>query len=736
MLEEKLFRILVLGGGPVVGSFHLPALEALGWLDSALVVDRSAVSLAKLAESIPGVKTRCADFREVLSDSTVAQAFDAVLVALPNSLHAVATHLALKVGLPVLCEKPLAMTAADCEGLRKASSAGAMLSVGMVMRWLPGVSAVKRALAQRMIGELQSVDLEDGHPFAWDSESGGYFTKANGGVLLNVGVHYLDLLGWLFGVLTPVAYRDDAAGGVEANAEFDLLAGALPVHVAVSYSRRLSNKLIVRGSRGELVFDKLRPDGCDWTVDGLSGRLVAEKPFMSADWERTLMGCFAEQLAVFAQAVTMRAAPPVPATDALAAALLIDWAMGHRSPLEPELHQVDVSAEAVRAVKGMVMITGATGFVGTRLAGALSQREPGDEIIALVRSFRSGCMAGRLPLRQLKGSLFDKASIRTACQGVKHVFHLAYGADGADAARVTIEGTLNVCLAAAEAGVDSVVVVGTTAVYGPSRSPVDETAPLRTTGSAYELAKAEMVLRVLELARGRAFGATRVVVLEPACIYGPGGRAFTEIPAQLAQNGQLAWIEGGGGNANMVYVDNFVDALMRAAVCEAAHGKRLIVQDCCLTWEVFLKGLLGPLAEGLSSVSTVEMRAGSKLTQPGLRDLLNAALRCPELMTLVRKRTSAVWLARALESRAPSLMARLRGARYAKPTGTQIKRLDLESHKPVELPPEWLLGLYGPGSPPLVNERVRKVLGWSPRVPLEVGLGRAAAWLRYVRLRP
>ena len=98
-------------------------------------------------------------------------------------------------------------------------------------------------------------------------------------MLLNIGVHYLDLVAWLFGPLTATRYEDDADGGVEANSVFDLLAGQVPARITVSYSRRLRNTIIIKGTRGELVFDKTRPDGCEWMVNGMRGRLTMTQPF-------------------------------------------------------------------------------------------------------------------------------------------------------------------------------------------------------------------------------------------------------------------------------------------------------------------------------------------------------------------------------------------------------------------------------------------------------------------------
>jgi predicted dehydrogenase len=734
--NTKPFRLLLIGAGPVVRSLQLPALATLGWLESALAVDLSAESLAGLQKLAPSLRVQRADYRDVLADPKIASSFDAAVVNLPNSLHLAAAELALERGLPVFCEKPLAMTAADCERLdRAARNAQRMLSVGMVMRHLPGVLALREAIAGGLIGEVLEVDVEDGGVFAWDSDSGGYFTKTNGGVLLNMGVHYLDLLMWLFGKLEPVQYADDAAGGVDANFEYRLRAGQLPVRLEVSYSRPLRNSIIVRGSSGTLIFDKGKPAFCELQRQGVSAALQHERPFKHGRWVPTLMACFVEQFAVFAEAVRAGGPAPVPASDAIVTGQLMDWAAAHRVPLNPRVHRVVTSAQALQGVSGRVVVTGSTGFVGARLIGALAQQSD-VEIIGIVRSFKNGAVAGRLPIRQVKASLMDVDALRQAFRGARHVFHLAYGSDGADASRTTIEGTLNVCRAAIAEGAQSVVVVGTTAVYPPvaDDSVIDEGIAPRTEGSPYELAKAEMVNKVLALAASSA--GTRVVVLEPACIYGPGGKPFTEMPLKLAAAGQLAWVEDGRGTANYVYVDNFVDALLRAATTPQAHAQRFIIQDGFVTWREFLAPLLGERAASLPHVTVEDLQNQPPEPPASIGNIVKAALRSPDLVRTVQAWPPIAASRRLVDKRKPDLIDRLRDLRdKGLPSPLIIPEVGAETSAPPARPPDWLASLYGPGSPKLSNQKARKLLGWEPITKLAEGQAIAVEWLRYVRLR-
>ena len=129
------FRLLILGGGAVVTECHLPALNALGWLRSCTVVEQIAANAEKVHRRFPGLSVANESYDTFLSHHAVQTLFDAAVISLPNTLHAEATRRCLEAGLHVLCEKPLALTASECESLGSvARRTGRLLVVGMVRR--------------------------------------------------------------------------------------------------------------------------------------------------------------------------------------------------------------------------------------------------------------------------------------------------------------------------------------------------------------------------------------------------------------------------------------------------------------------------------------------------------------------------------------------------------------------------------------------------------------------------
>ena len=128
-----------------------------------------------------------------------------------------------------------------------------------------------------------------------------------------------------------------------------------------------------------------------------------------------------------------------------------------------------------------VLVTGATGFIGGRLAERLVV-EHGARVRALVRNFGRAARLARFPIELVQGDLCSPESIDRAVAGCDYVFHCAYGSDGQDDARrvVNAQGTRHVLDAALKHRVKRVVHTSTVTVYGNTPDgPLDETAPRR-----------------------------------------------------------------------------------------------------------------------------------------------------------------------------------------------------------------------------------------------------------------
>jgi predicted dehydrogenase len=126
----------------------------------------------------------------------------AVSVALPNYLHAPVTIAALKAGLHVMCEKPLAMNAAEAAAMVAAArEAKRLLMVHFNSRFTEQAQFVKAAVDQGELGDIYYA-RSGWHRNRGVPGLGGWFTTkqlSGGGALIDIGVHRLDLALWFMG---------------------------------------------------------------------------------------------------------------------------------------------------------------------------------------------------------------------------------------------------------------------------------------------------------------------------------------------------------------------------------------------------------------------------------------------------------------------------------------------------------------------------------------------------------
>jgi len=231
---------------------------------------------------------------------------------------------------------------------------------------------------------------------------------------------------------------------------------------------------------------------------------------------------------------------------------------------------------------GVSLITGATGFIGSRLIAAL--RERGTPVRALIRPGRVMPPDWR-GVEPVSGDLIDPASLERACAGIETVFHLA-GFAHAEVAHspefaarhwaINAEGSFHLLDAAVAAGVQRFIFLSSVKAVGdPGSHSVDEHwhAPPE---SPYGQAKRAAEERVLAVGRTTAM---HVVVLRPALVYGPGMKGNLPQLINAVRRGWLPPLPETGNRRSLVHVDDVVQALLLTAVHSAAAGQTYLVTD-------------------------------------------------------------------------------------------------------------------------------------------------------------
>jgi len=226
-----------------------------------------------------------------------------------------------------------------------------------------------------------------------------------------------------------------------------------------------------------------------------------------------------------------------------------------------------------------VLVTGASGFVGSHLTKRLIQE--GYNVKALVRTTSSLEKLKDLDIDLAYGNLKDIFSLHTAVKGAEVVFHA--GASVGDwvkkeeAYAVNVKGTENILKAALAGHVKRFVSVSSLAVLGMrDHNGTKEDAPYGPTGDSYCDSKIESEKLVLEFGQKHNFPVT---VLRPGFIYGPGDNQVIPRILERLEKGKFAFIGNGDKILNTVYIGNLVQAAILAARTEKAIGKIYNITD-------------------------------------------------------------------------------------------------------------------------------------------------------------
>ncbi|HQO63600.1 MAG TPA: Gfo/Idh/MocA family oxidoreductase [Syntrophorhabdus sp.] len=297
-------RLGVIGCGAVTEGFHLPVLAEVDGVQISVIVDTNMQRAQDLAHQY-GVHRVETDYKKIL-DSV-----DAVIVAIPNRLHAEVSLFFLGQKKPVLVEKPMALSGAECDRMIELADANNVsLSVAHVRRYFNNSKIIKYAIESGMLGDIRSFSLKEGGVFNWPSASGFYFdrSQAGGGALMDTGPHVLDLLLWWLGEPYEITYTDDNFGGVEASCvvKAKMKNGAEGI-VKISRLVPVDTMYVFEGTRGTLRAHPFFLDKLNITMNNIGEselNIIEKTRILSADSNRVrILSCFKEQLQNFIDSI-------------------------------------------------------------------------------------------------------------------------------------------------------------------------------------------------------------------------------------------------------------------------------------------------------------------------------------------------------------------------------------------------------------------------------------------------
>jgi 2-alkyl-3-oxoalkanoate reductase len=239
-----------------------------------------------------------------------------------------------------------------------------------------------------------------------------------------------------------------------------------------------------------------------------------------------------------------------------------------------------------------VLVTGATGFLGSHLASALAVR--GHAVRALSRGAGGESPLQKANIEIVRGDLKDRESLRKAIAGVDVVCHAAAAMSGfwREYAETTIQGTEWMLKLSQEAGVKRFVHISSITVYQTwdreKGALIDETCPWdpypgRLGPYAHSKIEAEKhAFRYLQQG-------LPVVVIRPGIIYGPGGRVMHPNVGYFVTKKLFLLVGDGDNPLPLTYVDSTVDGILLAISNNKAVGQAYnLVDVAAITQKEFL----------------------------------------------------------------------------------------------------------------------------------------------------
>lgn len=197
---EKI-KIAIIGCGTIARTAHIPAYLNNPNAEIVYFCDFILENAERFVKEY-GCGQAVQDYRDILDDPELL----AVSVCTPNHAHASVSMDCLKAGKHVLCEKPAARTYAEAlEMQRVQQETGKTLNIGVVNRFNNRVSQIKQMIDSGELGELYHVHASFRAHRSIPGLGGAFTTKAvsGGGVMIDWGIHYLDIVMYCSGDPEP-----------------------------------------------------------------------------------------------------------------------------------------------------------------------------------------------------------------------------------------------------------------------------------------------------------------------------------------------------------------------------------------------------------------------------------------------------------------------------------------------------------------------------------------------------
>ena len=539
-------RAGIIGAG-YIATWHADAIKQTAGVELAAVCDLSATAARDLAE--PRGAAVFTDVDAMLASGKV----DAVHILTPPNLHADLAQKALRAGVAVLVEKPVALSAEEMRAMAStAEDSGTLLAVGHNFLSLPGYERLKAARAAGKIGRISAAQFNWCFPLAplRSGPFGLWMLREPKNLFLELAPHLfafaVDLFGELDVLDVHLSHPTKMPGGAERHQSWRILARAGHVDITINLStvETLDDRsLTLHGSNGLAEYDYaadalvLRSENAsDLIVNPLvnqlgqslghlrEGVVNATRQTLSLNRKSAYGLSFLGITDAFYRALSDKK-PIDPRFSVKSGVSVMDAMQQVIDRLPAKGAETHMHPAKTRDPKPDVMVIGGTGFIGAHLTRTLVAK--GHDVRVLSRGTRGPFPDLPDQVETVGVDLKDEAALVQAMQGIKIVYNLAKSMD--TTWELCLQNDVGVAVTIAEAalkaGVERLVYTGTIASYDMSSQgeTIRESTPFgddMSDRNLYARSKAECERRLMQMHTERALPLT---IARPGIVIGAGG---------------------------------------------------------------------------------------------------------------------------------------------------------------------------------------------------------------------
>lgn len=304
----KKLKVGVVGAGKIAEVLHIPNTLLSEYAELVAVADPSLQRLDYFKKKLEGHRISFyIDYQEMIHKEDI----DAVIVAVPNALHAKVSIDALESGKSVLVEKPMATNSQEAlKMIEAAKKSKKVLMVNHSQRFFPHHQKAKEIVQSGLLGEIRLVKTMFGHagPENWSPNAAWFFDKdvAMFGALGDLGVHKVDLIRYVTGLdivqCSGFIATLEKRASVEdvASAVLKLSNSALATLDSNWITKGLEeNYFVVYGEKGTMKVGQTDPTKIDVYLEKpfrMHGEIVLRPLFTNEDpyWKMPIIDHFAK----------------------------------------------------------------------------------------------------------------------------------------------------------------------------------------------------------------------------------------------------------------------------------------------------------------------------------------------------------------------------------------------------------------------------------------------------------